>query len=642
IWLACDNGVYVFNPDAQIFSTYNLQRPDEQKARELAVQAVTELTDGRIAVGCWGAGMFLFDQKLNPLPLPPALQVRGKQFSVWDMNVHSRTGNLWIAQQGGILSVYDPKKDKLTDLAPEVFGASTIRQLDEDTSGNFWFGTQSGKLIKWDMKAAGNDPSKGYTVAAQMERIIKVHFDYAGFVWAGTVGGGLVQFDLRKNKVVKTFTTNGPVGERMFSDVVTDMTYYNDTTLVVTADCVHIVNPKTGKIKMITADDGLPSNTAVSVEKDDNGILWVGMEHGISRLNLKKNVISYYDRRNGIAYDKFSSTSVQELKDGRIVFYTDHNFLVFDPKKFIQETKPINPQITTLNLSGERILLDSVKQRGGVVELSYKNSSISIGFSALSYLLQASVYYYYQMEGVDKNWIRSDKASEAVYNYLPPGNYVFKVKTVNADGVESKNIASILINVHSPFYKTWWFWGLIVLLAIGMLYAINNERQTRKTTLRTMRRNIAGNLHTEIQDALNNINVLSEIARIKADKNIEQSKEFIDQISYKSRNTVQAMDDMLWSIDPQNDSMKKTVLRIRDFTGSLRANSDVEIDLIVDHKVQKLEMDMRFRHELFFFYKEAMQFLLQHTQSRQLFVNINQVRSKLMIEIYYFKKETIY
>jgi hypothetical protein len=96
---------------------------------------------------------------------------------------------------------------------------------------------------------------------------------------------------------------------------------------------------------------------------------------------------------------------------------------------------------------------------------------------------------------------------------------------------------------------------------------------------------------------------------------------------------MEAMDDMLWSIDPQNDSMKKTVLRIKELTDNMRSSYDVDIDLIVDHKVQALELDMKLRHEIFFFYKEALTFLLDNSSCNQIFVNINQVKHKMLIEI---------
>ena len=75
---------------------------------------------------------------------------------------------------------------------------------------------------------------------------------------------------------------------------------------------------------------------------DKKGILWVGMTNGICRINLVKKLATYYDRRDGIAYDKFNMAGVQELSDGRVVFYTDHNFLVFDPENFCIFSRPYN------------------------------------------------------------------------------------------------------------------------------------------------------------------------------------------------------------------------------------------------------------------------------------------------------------
>lgn len=630
VWLATDNGVYLFNPDAQIFNTFNLQRVNEPQ-QERFVQALAELPDGRILIGTWGGGLYCYDQHFNPLPLPQSL--RDEKLSVWDMAYNKHTGDLWITQQAGGITVFNVKTEKAVQLYPEIFKKSTIRQIDEDTSGNLWFGQHNGQVIKWDMKKAGNDPSKGYELILKTGLVRKVHFDYSGYMWIGTENHGLLKLDAKTGKVVKEFRKNGPEGQRLFNDVVMDMTYYNDSTLIVVADCINILNTKRNTITWLTAEDGLPSNNVISVEKDASGIIWAGMVNGISRINLPKRLISNYDRRNGMAYDKFSHTGVNELDDGRLVFYTDHNFLLFDPKQFGQNSQPLTPSITGFRMGNQWLSLDSIQKAGGTVYLDFNNTSIGIGFSALSYLIQPRQHFYYRMAYLDKEWIRSDRPLEAVYNYLPTGTYTFEVKSENADGITNGAVARLLIIVKPPFYKTWWFWGLIILLAGLVAYAIDRERQQRLKSVKQMRREIAGNLHTEVNNTLNNINVLSEIAKIKADKNIEQSKEFIDQISAKSRYMIEAMDDMLWSIDPQNDSMKKTLLRIREFTDGLRADSEVDIDLIVDNKVQSLELDMKLRHELFFFYKEALQFLLANTTCTQIFVNINQVRSKLMLEI---------
>lgn len=632
IWIATDNGAYEFNPDAQIFSSYAIVRPGEQIV-DGEVNAVTEVPDGRKFVGCWGVGLYAYDKNFNPIPVPASFKDRYKYMSVWDMTYHAPTGKLWIAQQGGVLDIYDPKTDAHLTMQPDIFQHSTIRQVDDDTSGNLWFGTQNGMLIKWDLKRSGGDVHKGYELVYQtVGRIYKVHYDYAGYIWISSLGGGLVKIDAKTNKVAHIFTTKGPPGERIFSDAPYDMTYLNDTTLLVAAQCINIVNTRTNQVRFFTADDGLPSNTVISLQRDRNGIVWAGLIDGLCRIDMKKKLISYFDRRDGIPYDKFAETGVEQLKDGRMAFLTDHNFLVFDPQRIAGKNQPPEPAITAFRVAGVPLSIDSL-QSGRSVALNYNNTSIAINFSALSFLQQQKVHYYYMLEGIDKDWIHTDHPVEAIYNYLPPGEYTFKVKSETVDGLTSEKVASIPIVVRAPFWKSWWFYSLLALLALSILYLVDRERMNKTRSLQQMRRQIRENLRNEVSNTLNNINVLSEIAKIKADKNVEQSKDFIDQISEKSRNMIEVMDDMLWSIDPQNDSMKKNLLRIKEVTEGMRISHDTNIDLIVDHKVQDLELDMRLRYELFFFYKEAMHFIFQHLDCEQVFVNFNKVRSKLMVEM---------
>lgn len=631
VWLATDNGIYYFSPDDQIFNTYNCIRPGGQRM-ELNVTSAEELDDKRVLVGTWGGRLLCYDQKFNPLPLPPSLKEMGEYLSIWDMTVNSKTRDLWIALQAGSLVVYNQKTGGVIRTSPAIFEGRTIRQVDEDTSGNLWFGTQGGRVIKWDLKKSGGDPNKGYELIAQTRLVQKIHYDYQGYIYVGTMGNGLLKIDTRTNKVVYEWTTKGKEGEKLFSDVAYDMTWYNDSTLIVTAGCINIINTKTNKVRWITIDQGLPGNNTLSIQRDRYGVLWVGMNNGICRVNLEKNVISYYDRRDGIAYDKLDPAGVTHLSDGRIMFFTEHDFLVFDPKDFGQQMVPPRPLLTSFKLNEQFLSLDSLFKERRVV-LDYDNTSIAIAFSALSYLQQRKVHYFYMLEGVDKDWIHTDRPIEAIYNSLPPGDYVFKVKSENADGMTSEEIASIPVIVRPPFWKTWWFLSMIGLLIILILYLIDRERVKRRMSLRLVRRQIRANLKEEISETLNNINVLSEIAKIKADKNVEQAKDFIDQISDKSRYMNEVLDDTLWSIDPANDSMKKFVLRMKELTEGLQASHNVEIDLIVDKKVQSLELDMKLRYELLFFYKEAMHFIIENIQCKQVFVNINRTRSKLYMEI---------
>ena len=634
IWVATDNGVLLFNPDGQVFSNYDLLRPGEPVSYDL-VQAIAETEDGRIFVGTWRGGMYSYDKSLMPIPLPPVLKARGRALSVADMQEHVRTGDLWITQEEGRIDVFHPKSNTVTTIQDSIFNRSTVRQITEDTSGNMWFGTQSGRLIKWDYEKSGGNLKKGYSIVLEKLGIIrKVHYDYQGYIWVGTAQNGLYKIDTRTNKVVRRFTVDGPQGERLFSNSIKDITYYNDTTLLIAAGCLNIVNKKTFKVQFIGTQEGLPSNTIESVQKDKNNIVWMGMTNGISRLNLEKKIISYYDRRDGINYDKFIQTGVRQLSGGRIFFFTDHNFMVFDPANVSPKAQPPKPFITSIKIAGHPLSVDSLLKAKRVV-LKYNNTSISIDFSAMSYLTQQKLHYYYMLEGLDKEWIHTDRPITAFYNYLPPGQYTFYVKCESIDGIPNENMAKFAISVRAPFWLTWWFYGLIALTFIGVWLLVDRERINKRKSLLQVRSEIASNLHNDISVTLSDINILSEMAKIKADKNVEQSKDFIDQINDKSRYTIAAMDDMLWSIDPANDSMLKTLERVKKITNELQSASGVAIDLIIDSKLEAMELDMKLRHDIFFLYKDAILFLVKNEYVKQVFVNmkLSPAKTNFILEI---------
>jgi glucose-6-phosphate-specific signal transduction histidine kinase len=239
------------------------------------------------------------------------------------------------------------------------------------------------------------------------------------------------------------------------------------------------------------------------------------------------------------------------------------------------------------------------------------------------------------MENLDKDWIRrATSQNQALYNYLPPGNYIFKVRADNGSNTYSKNISELRITVHPPFWKTWWFFCLLALLVATVIYWLDKERVNKLVALQNVRSEIAGNLHEDVNKTLNNINLLSEMARIKADKEIDRSKEYIDQISTKSHNMIIAMDDILWSIDPQNDTMEKSLLRMMEFADSLKNRHASSIEISIDKKVRSLNLDMKTRHEAFLIFKQALTMIVVYSSGKQTLIKIDLFKNKLAIRLH--------
>jgi hypothetical protein len=185
------------------------------------------------------------------------------------------------------------------------------------------------------------------------------------------------------------------------------------------------------------------------------------------------------------------------------------------------------------------------------------------------------------------------------------------VKAENADGISSRNLTTLKIKVYPPIWKSWWFYSLLILFFAFLFFIIDKERMRRKAAMQKMRTDIADNLHEEVNLALNKINILSEMARLKSEKDPLKSSDYFDQIHTKSHDMIIAMDDMLWSIDPENDSMEKTIERIREFIDALKRRHAANIELLVDKKAETVMLNMRLRHDVFILMKEGIRSVLQ-------------------------------
>jgi len=632
IWVSTNNGIFYFNPDAQMFNSYDLVRPNGKGMIYGSTQTACQIDNGTVYVGCWGAGLYIYDKNFNPINVPADLDSIKDRYSIWTIVQHSKTKLIWMGLQEGSIIVYDRIADKHKTVTLPLFRRRTIRVIIEDLNGNLWFGTQGGLVIKWDRKIAGDDIQKGYTVIAETGLVHKLFLAKDGMIWAATLGHGLLKIHPTANRVLDIFRKEGKPNQTLWSDVVTDLAQRNDSILIVASGALDMININTRKTVHISTEDGLPGNNINCIARDRNGIFWLGSFNGICRFNIDIGTFTTYDRRDGINYDAFNPGDAHTLSDGRLVFTNNQNFLVFDPLKMVQSKVPPDAAITDFRIGNESIPVDSLRTLEKVY-LPYDKNSIVIEFSALNYLKEQKLHYHYQLENLEKEMQEADEQAQAIYSYLPPGNYTFNVMAENADGITSKNITSIKIQIRSPFWRTWWFYALLLLAVACILFWIERERIKKFMALQQVRTQIAGNLHKELDTTLNNISMLSEMAKIKADKDITRSKEYIDQINEKSRKMIIVMDDMFWSIDPANDNMEMTLLRMNEFVSAMRNRHSANIEMVVDDYVRSINLDMKARYEFYVIFRRALRSIANSSLANQILINIDYDKSALFLKI---------
>jgi len=610
IWIATgNNGLYRFNPQEEYFT--NIKHINHASGKEGvgSVMSFMELNDGTVLMGTWGDGLYRYDQQWNQVPLNINGIDNKNYYSAWSMCRSKDSTTIWMGLQPSVAKL-DLKKNRFTVYYPTSLPQKTVRAITEDVYGNLWMGLNGNGVYKWNAQKGKNDFNAGIEKITFIpdRNVNQIVNDRKGHIWIATATDGVFVIDPATNKQVLGFHATATGAYKLPEEAVSGILQYNDTAMLISmGKRIVLYNTATKTTRLIVHPANI-SGYIASMEKDNAGYLWATTSNGLYRIDMHTKVVIRFDRTDGMDNDHFVLASSYKFNDGRLLFGSPGNAVVFQPSA-MRLSEPVLPAvvINEFKVLNRPLLVDSLLQQPQIV-LQHQQNSIEIAFATMnvtnSYLIR------FKMEKLDKEWRVSERDYTAVYSYLPPGTYRFLIRAEDAN-MKAGPITTLTIVIKPPFWKSWWFYGLLVLLGAGLLYWIDKERMKRKEVMQQMRTSIANNLHEEINIALNNINMLSEMARIKADKDAEKSKEFIEQIHSKSHHMIIAMDDMLWSIDPDNDNMEKTVLRLNEYIAAQNNRSNSSYELQVDERILKLKLNMQLRHETFLLFKETISALIK-------------------------------
>lgn len=597
-WVCTNKGLFRFNPSAHIFYSIKNITASEGRPYQHVVTDILETRDGELLVSTWGAGVFCYNKEMKPIASKSIKRIGlAANGMIWSL-MQTQNGDIWLGLQNGMVGVYQAEIKKMTWHKPNTLGEGTIRQIVEDQNGNVWLGTQDGHLIKWDRV------KKSFQLVKQMRRLIsKLYVDKQNNIWAGTDNDGVYCINTQNGKTIHYYSETGEPGKTLLINGAADIIQYDDSTMIIAGSGLNFINTNTSAVSYL--DEGTQIS---SLALDSKRNLWFTTNTSISCRNMKDEGILYaYNEHDGISNFSFQTAAAISMRNGSIAFGTNHDIQFFKPEKVLS-IKIGRPavQLSGLFLQDKRLQADSVMRTG---KMSLRHNQNSITFQFTNNQFQTLQAIFYKVEGIDKKWKPLQEDGELELNYLAPGNYVVKATCVD----ENRNLGAITmieVNIAAPFYKQWWFYSAIALIFVGFIIWIDRERMKRKEAVQNMRSNIAGKLHEDVNVALNNINILSEMAKLKADSEPIKSKEFIEQINNKSQHMIRAMDDMLWSIAPENDSMQKTIDRMQEFIEAQMNRYAIKIELTVDERVKKLNLPMQLRHEAFSLFTNSLTGLL--------------------------------
>jgi len=402
-------------------------------------------------------------------------------------------GRIWLGARDGALNRYEPNSRTFTRFTPDPNSSrkpndDRVFSIGTDDQNRIWLGTMTGlecyDPIRDRFTSFSHDQGDPSSIPEGSVRDIMR--DDSGRLWMSIWGNGAICLD-PESMEYKHYKNIPENRNSLTSNVV--LSIFQDSAGLIwigTSAGLNRLDPATGKIRWFNEKDGLPNNTIYRIQEDDSGWLWVSTNYGLARFKPDTGEVNTYLVRDGIQDNEFNMGASHLGRSGRMyfggiggftAFYPDsirHN--PYSPEVALTDFRIFNKPVPIGEMSDGRIVLDRAISETDRIELSHKDHVISFEFSVLHYASPEKNQLAYMLEGFETEWNEVGTRNHATYTNLPPGEYTFRVKGSNNDGVWNNEGASVIISVKPPIYRKAWFIGSMVFFVLGSVYGLHRYR----------------------------------------------------------------------------------------------------------------------------------------------------------------------
>ena len=518
----------------------------------------------------------------------------------WDVHgiksiLVDRQNRLWLGLKAG-LAWWAGNNRQVFNVNNNGF-MPAIRALAETPDGNVWAGADDGTIFR-----CSQDRLEAFhaTDALAGQPIYSLHADADGTLWAGTFRGGLVRF-------------------------------------------------RDGKFSRITATNGLPADIISQVQEDDHGRLWLGTHQGIFCVN-KKALDACADGRvaavDYVVFGRHDGLPALECSDG----YQPASWRGPDGKLWFTTVRGVvwlNPDELTTQSAPPPVLVEEFRVDGASVSLADGELSVPPGhtqfdfrFTALNFAGGDRARFRYQLEGYDSRWVDAETLRTAHYGRLLPRSYRFHVIACNNEGVWNNVGATIRFTVEPYFYQTNSFLIFVSALIISLVTFAARRAATRKyrrklavmenqAAIERDRARIAKDIHDDVGAGLTQITLLTELAR----REPAQMGANLDRITGSARMLTKAMDEIVWAVDPQHDTVAGLMDYISAYAEDYLRVADVRCRMDLPMELPATRVDAELRYNLFLALKETLNNIVKHAKATEVWLRLKLAPGRLTLEI---------
>ena len=548
-----------------------------------------------------------------------------------------------------------------------------VAAIFEDRSGRLWVGTRSG-LVCWDPKTDWKAFTTAEGLSANAVSALAEARD--GALWIGTRGGGLNR--MHQGKFTAFHKSDG-----LPSEEVSSLYVDADDVLWVGTDGGGLARYKSGRWRSFSKSAGLISNNIAYLLEDEQGYLWLGSTAGLMRV-FKKTLNDLAERnassritptRNsnggapanneprergdgllplrvyGVSDGLPNSECTQgsqpaacRTRSGQLLFPTVRGLATVEPTQLRANTNPPPVSIESVLVEGrpqgpEGILAPRLSR----LTVPAGQEHVEIHYTSLNLAAAKLARFRYRLENHDNAWVDAGGTRSAHYSKLPPGQYLFRVSACNEDGVWNEAGATLAIIIEPPIWRTWWFLtaSSVALLGavVGLVRYFSVQKLARQLAvmrqqeaLEKERARIARDIHDQLGASLTQVALLGEL--VEADKAFpEEIEAHAKQICQTARDTTRTLDEIVWTVNPSNDSLEGLANYICKYAQDYFGVAGVRYRLEVPPALPSASIPPEVRHNIFLAAKEAITNVVRHAHATSAWVRLKHDPDRFTFEI---------
>ncbi|MDP1614978.1 MAG: triple tyrosine motif-containing protein, partial [Methylococcales bacterium] len=375
--------------------------------------------------------------------------------------------------------------------------------------------------------------------------------------------------------------------------------------------------------------NGLPNDVVFGVLEDKSANLWVSTLNGLAKYSPSSNTFRVYDVFDGLVHNQFNWRASYKSKSGEMYFGGINGFVSFYPDLINVDTTLPPVAFTSFRVFDKEAALPRALSSTKEIVLDYDQNFISIEFAALDFAPNQKHTFAYMLKGIDPNWVNAGSRTIAFYTDLQHGKYTFFVKASNADHVWSQPITLSII-VLPAWWMTWWFRLLVIIAVILLGIFIYEYRVNQLLKIERIRYNIASDLHDEIGSNLSSISVDGQMLLRSTSLN-EIERELSFDISKTAMETIDAMRDIIWFINPKNDAGEDIIFKMKETAAKLLIGMEWTFNFSPGIRLDHFSLEVR--RNIFLIYKEVLTNVVRHSEAKKCSVDLVKESNRLDIII---------